>query len=248
MYNGVTVLDVHGHVSSPEATSNYLMLMMAANTAFPNPLGNTARQTPGLSPDDFKAASKRHVDYMDARNIDVQIIGPRPFRVMGFMEEHLTPAWARFVNDCIKTQCEDYPDRFIGAAQLPQLSNAPDTSHVLGELERCVKDYGFIATYASPDPGGRRTTPGMHEAYWHPLYAKCQEWGIPIIVHGTNALDRRFRVVPHNYQLGFYTEQYLATQFLGHGDVFERFPELRIVVCHCGGGLDPEGSLAKSLL
>ncbi len=208
MYNGVTVLDVHGHVSSPEATSNYLMLMMAANTAFPNPLGNTARQTPGLSPDDFKAASKRHVDYMDARNIDVQIIGPRPFRVMGFMEEHLTPSWAHFVNDCIHTQCEDYPDRFIGAAQLPQLSNAPDTTHVLGELERCVKDLGFIATYASPDPGGRRTTPGMHEAYWHPLYAKCQEWDIPIIVHGTNALDRRFRVVPHNYQLGFYTEQY----------------------------------------
>ena len=44
--------------------------------------------------------------------------------------------------------------------------------------------------------------------------------------------------MPHNYQLGFYTEQYLATQFLGHGDVFERFPELKIVVCHCGGGLD----------
>ena len=175
---------------------------------------------------------------MDARNIDVQIIGPRPFRVMGFMEEHLTPNWARFINDCIKRQCDDFPDRFIGAAQLPQLSDAPDTTHVLGELERCVKELGFIATYASPDPGGRRTTPGMHEAYWHPLYAKCQEWDIPIIVHGTNALDRRFRVVPHNYQLGFYTEQYLATQFLGHGDVFQRFPELRVVVCHCGGGLD----------
>ena len=28
MYKGVKVLDVHGHVSSPEATSNYLMLMM----------------------------------------------------------------------------------------------------------------------------------------------------------------------------------------------------------------------------
>ena len=35
------------------------------------------------------------------------------------------------------------------------------------------------------------------------------------------------RLVPHNYQLGFYTEQYLATQFLGHGDVFDRYPELR---------------------
>ena len=126
--------------------------------------------------------------------------------------------------------------RFIGAAQLPQLSNAPDSP--IGRTERCVKDLGFIARTPSPDPGGRRTTPGMHEPYWYPLYEKCQEWGLPIIVHGSNALDRRFRVVPHNYQLGFYTEQYLATQFIGHGDVFERFPELRIIICHCGGGLD----------
>jgi predicted TIM-barrel fold metal-dependent hydrolase len=170
MYNGVKVLDVHGHVSSPEATSNYLMLMMAANTAFPNPLQPGGRATPGLSAEDFQKASKRHVDYMDERNIDFQIIGPRPFRVMGFMEEHLTPAWARFINDCIHRQCQDFPDRFAGACQLPQLSNEPDTKHVLGELERCVKDLGFIATYASPDPGGRRTTPGMHEAYWYPLY------------------------------------------------------------------------------
>ena len=134
MYNGVKVLDVHGHVSSPEATSNYLMLMMAANTAFPSPLPTGGvpaaggRQSAGLSPDDFMKASQRHVDYMDERNIDVQIIGPRPFRVMGFMEEHLTPAWARFVNDCIKIQCDQFPDRFLGAAQLPQNSNAPDTA------------------------------------------------------------------------------------------------------------------------
>ena len=86
MYNGVKVLDVHGHVSSPEATSNYLMLMMAANTAFPNPLQPGGRPTPGLSEEDFKRASQRHATYMDERNIDVQIIGPRPFRVMGFME------------------------------------------------------------------------------------------------------------------------------------------------------------------
>ena len=52
---------------------------------------------------------KRHVDYMDARNIDVQIIGPRPFRVMGFMEEHLTPNWARFVNDCIQDSVPGFP-------------------------------------------------------------------------------------------------------------------------------------------
>ena len=62
MYNGVKVLDVHGHVSSPEATSNYLMLMMAANTPFPSPIGSA--RGAGLSPEDFKRASQRHVDYI----------------------------------------------------------------------------------------------------------------------------------------------------------------------------------------
>ena len=78
----------------------------------------------------------------------------------------------------------------------------------------------------------------MHEPYWFPLYARAQELGIPLIVHGTNSLDPRFRVVPHNYQLGFLTEQYLAGQFLSHGDVFARFPELKVIICHCGGALD----------
>jgi predicted TIM-barrel fold metal-dependent hydrolase len=138
----------------------------------------------------------------------------------------------------IHQQCQMAPDRFLGAAMLPQHSDAPDLSNCLDELNRCVTELGFAAAYVSPDPGGRRTTPGMHEAYWYPLYARVQELGIPLIVHGTNSLDPRFRVVPHNYQLGFYTEQYLAGQFLSHGDVFERFPELKVIICHCGGGLD----------
>ncbi len=90
-----------------------------------------------------------------------------------------------------------------------------------------MRELGFVAAYVSPDPAGRRTTPGMHEPYWFPVYARAQELGIPLIVHGTNSLDPRFRVVPHNYQLGFLTEQYLAGQFLSHGDVFARFPELQ---------------------
>lgn len=158
--------------------------------------------------------------------------------VAGWMEPHLIPAWARYVNDTIAQQCRFFSDRFLGAAQLPQQSELPDTRHCLPELERCVNEYGFAATYVSPDPGGRRTTPGMHEEYWFPLYERCEELGIPLIVHGTNSLDRRFAVVPQNYQLGFLTEQYLAGQFLSHGDVFERFPDLKVVICHAGGALN----------
>jgi len=238
VYQDIPVLDVHGHVTVPQAANSFLVMMLGSNTAMPSPIGQPAAGPAGVTPDEFRAAAAGHAKYMDDRNIDVQIIGPRPFLTMGWMEPHLVPAWSRYVNDMIHQQCTFFPDRFLGACALPQLSDAQDISHCIDELNRCVTEYGFVAAYASPDPAGRRTTPGMHEPYWFPLYERCQELDIPIIVHGTNALDPRFGVVPHNYQLGFLTEQYLAGQFLSHGDVFERFPELRVIICHCGGALD----------
>jgi predicted TIM-barrel fold metal-dependent hydrolase len=238
VYNNVRVLDVHGHVSVPFSANSFLVLMMGSNTPMASPIGQDKAGPAGVTQEDFRAAALGHATYMDDRDIDVQIIGPRPFLMLGWMEPHLLPSWTRYVNDMIHQQCQLVPDRFLGAAMLPQHSDAPDLSNCLDELNRCVTELGFAAAYVSPDPGGRRTTPGMHEAYWYPLYARVQELGIPLIVHGTNSLDPRFRVVPHNYQLGFYTEQYLAGQFLSHGDVFERFPELKVIICHCGGGLD----------
>ena len=264
MYNGAKVLDVHGHVSAPQAARGWVVNLMSSNTASRSPLLQSGPRGGGgrfggadpLSDDAFRESARGHAEYMDARNIDVQIIGPRPFTMLGFMEPHLLPSWTTFTNDTIFKQCQAYPDRFLGAAMLPQISEAPDLSNCIPELERCVNELGFIAVYVSPDPGGRRTTPANYEPYWYPLYEKCQEMSLPIIVHGTNALDRRFRIVPQNYQLGFYTEQYIYTQTIGHSDVFDRFPELKVIVCHCGGGLNrfiptdrhlPQKDLSKNL-
>jgi predicted TIM-barrel fold metal-dependent hydrolase len=238
MYHDVPVLDVHGHVSVPAAANAFAVRMMATNTAADSPIGQPKAGPAQVTVEEFRAAAQGHAEYMDERNIDVQVIGPRPFMALGWMEPHLLPAWARYVNDTIRQQCEFFPDRFLGACQLPQDGAAEDLSGCLDELNRCVTEYGFAAAYVSPDPAGRRTTPGMHEPYWYPLYERAQELGIPLIVHGTNALDPRFRVVPHNYQLSFVTEQYLAGQFLSHSDVFDRYPELKVIICHCGGALD----------
>jgi len=236
MYKGTKVLDVHGHVSVPNAARAFAVSLMASNTYMRSPLSEGGQSN--ITEEQYHQAAARHVTYMDERAIDVQLIGPRPYTMLGFMADHLLPAWTRYTNDTTAQQCRFYPDRFVGAAMLPQNSDAPDLAHCLPELNRCVEELGFGAAYLGPDPKGLLTTPGMHEAYWYPVYERCQELNIPIIVHGTNCQDRRFSIVPQNYQLGFLTEQYIATQLLSHGDVFERFPELRIVVCHSGGALN----------
>lgn len=240
MYDDLKVLDVHAHVTVPTQANELLLSMLATNSALASPLsgGRGLPRKSMVSTEQFREAAAEHVAYIDERGIDVQILGPRPYMVLGWMQPHLIPAWARYVNDMIAQQCSFFPDRFLGAAQLPQVADAPDTKHCLEELQRCVGEYGFVAAYVTPDPDGRRTTPGMHEPYWYPLYEMCEELGLPIIVHGSNSADPRYGVVPHNYQLGFVTEQYLSTQFLGHGPVFDLFPELKIIVCHCGGALN----------
>lgn len=239
MYNGQKSLDVHGHVTAPGAYREQLAFLLASNTASRSPLQlPNDKRPPGFRDEVFKkVVDDQHVKYMDERNIDVQIIGPRPFLMLGWMEPHLLPSWTRLTNDAIGTQVSYFPDRFLGAAQLPQQSEAPDSKHMLDEIDRCVKDWGMIAVYVGPDPAGKRTTPGMHEPYWYDLYEKCQRDGLPIIVHGTNSLDPRIGIIPQNYQIGFLMEQYLTTQLMGHSDVFDKFPELKVIVCHCGGAL-----------
>ena len=239
MYNDTRVLDVHGHVSHPFGGMGHILLFMQAmNSPLPSPIGTDQAAQFGLDEEAFGVTVGRHIDQLDDRGIEKQVIGPRPFLMQGFMEPPLLPAWTRLVNDAIHQQCQMHPDRFLGACQLPQNAHAADTTHVLEELTRCVDELGFTGVYVSPDPEGKRNSPGMAEPYWNPLYEVCQERQLPIIVHGTNCQDPRFAPVPHSYQLGFVSEQYWANQILSHSDVFDRFPELRVIICHCGGALD----------
>jgi predicted TIM-barrel fold metal-dependent hydrolase len=236
MYRDYKVLDVHAHVSAPTVAYALVGQMMGANTPIRSPFRYGGRLV--VPEAELEASVAKHVAYIDERNIDVQIIGPRPYLMLAWMEPHLLPAWCEYTNDLINAQCSLHPSRFLGACQLPQRSDLPDTSNCIAELDRCVNELGFVAAYVSPDPGGNRTTPGMHDPYWFPLYERCQALDVPLIIHGSNTLDPRYRIIPQNYQIAFVTEQYGAVQCLSHGDVFDRFPDLRVVSCHCGGALN----------
>jgi predicted TIM-barrel fold metal-dependent hydrolase len=236
VFHDQLVFDVHGHVSVPQAANVYATTLLATNSLVRSPLLSGAA---GPSTEDYRRAAANHVAYMDERAIDVQIIGPRPFMVLGqALQKHSTKLWTEHVNATIAQQVEFFPDRFLGGAMLPQDSDAPDSSHMLETLRHCVLEQGFVAAYVSPDPKGLRSTPGLNEPYWFPLYESCIELGVPIIIHGTNTLDPRHYIVPQNYQLGFVMEQFLAQQILSHSDVFDRYPELRVIICHCGGALN----------
>src|SRR5262249_53682571 len=86
VYHNLPVLDVPGPVSVRFGANSFLMLRRGSNTPMASPIGQEKAGPAGVSVEDFHAAAAGHARYMDERNIDVQVIGPRPFLTMGWME------------------------------------------------------------------------------------------------------------------------------------------------------------------
>ncbi len=228
MYNGQKVIDVHGHMSTPPHFRAYAYNLIALRSPGDGELE--------MSDELMDTALKRHLRVMDERDIDIQMISPRPVACMHWEAAFLVEKWTRITNNVIQQHCRMYPERFVGIAQLPQNSKL-DTSNCVDELERCVKELSFIGAMVNPDPAGDRQTPGMNDKYWFPLYEKAQELNAPLIVHPSISRDPRVEIIPHNYQYNNITEETLATQLLENSDVFEKYPNLKIIICHCGGAL-----------
>jgi len=228
MHNGYKVVDVHGHMTTPAPFRQFLAETVAQNT-------------PGrkleLTDEQLENAQQRHLKFMDERDIDIQLIGPRPIAMWHWMRPFLQEYWCRVTNDVIARIVKLHPDRFRGMAQLPQ-SKERDTRNCVAELERCVKELGFVGAYLNPDPAGDKQTPGVHEEYWYSLYEKAVELDVPLMVHPSITYDRRLEIIPANYQMNNYLEEFVAMQLYSHSNVFKVFPKLKIVICHCGGGLN----------
>lgn len=227
MFAGRLVIDVHGHMSTPPHFRAHAYNLIALRTP-DSGLQLTAEQ--------MRGPLERHLRLLDDHQIDVQLLSPRPVAMMHWERPDLVDAWTRSTNDVIAQQCGLHPTRFVGIAQLNQ-SAERDTSACVGELVRCVEELGFVGAIVNPDPGADRRTPGMNDPYWFPLYAKAEELGATLVVHPSISRDPRLAIIPHSYQYNNLAEETLATLLLEHGDVFARFPGLRIVVCHCGGAL-----------
>jgi predicted TIM-barrel fold metal-dependent hydrolase len=126
-----------------------------------------------------------------------------------------------------------FPDNFIGVCQLPQSPGVPPKNSI-PELERCVKELGFVGCLVNPDPGARGddSTPAMGDEYWYPLYEKLVELDVPCMIHSSTCLSSRL-----SYTLHFINEESIGVVSLLTSNVFKDFPTLKILVSHGGGAI-----------
>jgi len=161
------------------------------------------------------------------------LLSPRPFQLMhAERPQRLIESWAIANHNYIAQQTRAYPRHFAGVCGLPQVAGEP-VSVALPELERCVKELGFVGTLIDTDPGeGDNSTPTLDHEYWYPLWEKMVELDVPGLIHSTGCKHGR-----ESYTQHFITEESLAVLSLVNSRVFDHFPKLKIIVAHGGGSI-----------
>jgi 4-oxalmesaconate hydratase len=117
--------------------------------------------------------------------------------------------------------------------QLPQ-SPGVDPATCIPELERCVKELGFIGCNLNPDAsGGYWTQRPLTDRSWYPLYEKLVELDVPAMVHVSSSCNPAFHFTGAHYINADTT----AFMQLIEGDLFKDFPALKLVIPHGGGAV-----------
>jgi len=169
------------------------------------------------------------------RGTDLTIFSPRASAMAHHIGDEETSAqWSEVCNDLIYRVCQLYPQNFVGVCQLPQVPGVPP-QNCIPELERCVKELGFIGLNLNPDPsGGWWKEPPLTDRHWYPIYEKMVELDVPAMIHVSASCNPCFHATGAHYINADTT----AFMQLLTADLFKDFPTLKFIIPH-GGGAAP---------
>jgi len=223
------IIDCHGHYTTAPSELETWRKQQLAQPA------DTSRAAPKISYDQIRESlEKAQLKLQRERGTDVTIFSPRA----SAMGHHLGSAatslqWSQVCNDLVHRACNLYHDNFIGVCQLPQ-SPGVAPANCIGELERCVKELGFVGCNLNPDPsGGHWTDPPLTDRWWYPIYEKMIELDVPAMVHVSASCNPNFHATGAHY-INADTTAFM--QFLT-SDLFKDFPTLKFVIPHGGGAV-----------
>ncbi|MCU0929377.1 MAG: amidohydrolase, partial [Burkholderiaceae bacterium] len=225
------IIDCHGHyTTAPKALENWRHQQIAG---IADPAAKPRVDSLVISDDELRESIETNqLKLMKQRGSDLTIFSPRA----SFMAHHIgdfevSSTWAAICNELCYRVSGLFPDHFIGCAMLPQ-SPGVDPATCIPELEKCVREYGFVAINLNPDPsGGHWTSPPLTDRHWYPIYEKMVEYDIPAMIHVSTSCNACFHTTGAHYINADTT----AVMQLIQGDLFKDFPTLRFVIPHGGG-------------
>jgi 4-oxalmesaconate hydratase len=226
------IIDCHGHYTTAPAA---LQLFRDAQlAAFKSGVAGNAGPV-DISDDQIRTSlESAQLKLQRERGTDLTVFSPRASAMGHHLgDERVSQGWTRLCNDLIARVVGLYPDNFVGVCQLPQSPGVP-AANSAAELERCVRELGFIGCNLNPDPsGGHWTSPPLTDRHWYPLYEKMVELDVPAMVHVSASCNANFHATGAHY-INADTTAFM--QFIT-GDLFRDFPTLRMIIPHGGGAV-----------
>ena len=183
------IIDCHGHYTTEPKD---LHRFRKEQTEAVKEQERRCRRAPTEDVDDEIRASIEgaQLKFQRERGTDLTIFSPRASGMGHHIGDFaVSQEWTQICNDLIHRVCTLFPKNFIGVCQLPQTQGEPPTSSIK-ELERCVKELGFVGCNLNPDPsGGYFNAPPLTDKWWYPFYEKMIELDVPAMIHVSRLLQ-----------------------------------------------------------
>ncbi len=227
------IIDCHGHYTT--APKELDLFRQAQIATFNEGKRGNSPPMPKMSDDQLReSVEKAQLKLQRERGTALTIFSPRASGMAHHVGDAAVSArWTEVCNDLINRLCMLYPDNFVGVCQLPQTPGVPPTNSI-AELERCVKEFGFIGCNLNPDPsGGHWKDPPLTDRWWYPFYEKMVELDVPAMVHVSSSCNPNFHATGAHYINGDTTA---FMQFIT-SDLFKDFPTLKFIIPHGGGAV-----------
>lgn len=230
---GGAVIDIHCHVSTPALDELVRPIFRPESEPFTRFLGpassayndtHFAEIIPKLTRPDVRLRD------MDAMGVDIQVISVAPPQYYYWTEPDLGRRIARLQNQNIAGIVADHPDRFVGLGTVP----LQDMEATLEELDAISAEFGFRGIEICTNVNGT----DFDDPRFVPFFQRVSDLDLVVVVH-PNGFTEGQRLAAY-YLINTVGMPLDSTVFLARtifAGIYERFPELKVVVAHGGGYL-----------
>jgi 2,3-dihydroxybenzoate decarboxylase len=176
---------------------------------------------------------ERRIADMDATGIDKAILAQTSPGVQPLLDLDEAKGIATRANDLLADACERYPSRFYGmTAVAPQ-----DPEWSAAEIRRGASELGFKGVQINSHTQGRY----LDEPFFDPIFRALVETGQPLYIHPATPpdtmIDPMLEAGLDGAIFGFGVETGMHLLRLITIGIFDRYPDLQIMVGHMGEAL-----------
>ena len=226
------IVDVHAHALSEKFLFDLQRRSVAGLTSASDGKGGFLVQRADEQPYSLDAnlhQLEKRLASLRQRNIELQLFGPPP----GFFSWQGGAAGIELVR-ALHAQASEIEAQSGRLMELMAVAALGEPQWAVEELERAVDTHGFRAVMLPTSAGGY----ALDEDIFSGLFAFIERRGLLIFMHPTSAFPTTcFGINGMNVLLGWPFETTLAVTRLIFSGIFERHPELKLILAHGGGNL-----------